>query len=49
MFTILTEILPGNDPESPQTGFELGMDTSGIMVGGLPLNDFIATVFGLFA
>jgi hypothetical protein len=25
------------------------MDTSGIMVGGLPLNDFIATVFGLFA
>jgi hypothetical protein len=28
---------------------KLGMDTSGIMVGGLPLNDFIATVFGLFA
>lgn len=49
MFTILTEILPGNDPEVRKLAAKLGMDTSRIMVGALPLNDFIAAVFGLFA
>jgi hypothetical protein len=48
-FTILTKILPGGDPEVPKLAAKVEIDTSRIMVGALPLNDFIATVFGLFA
>jgi hypothetical protein len=49
MFTILTEILPGNDPEVRRLAAKAGLNISGITVGSLPLNDFIAAVFGLFA
>ena len=49
IFTILTEILPGSDPEVRRLAAALGMDISKIMIGALPLNDFIAAVFGLFA
>ena len=49
MFLILTEILPGNDPEVRKLASRIGINTSNIMIGSLPLNDFIAAVFGLFA
>jgi hypothetical protein len=49
MFTILTEILPGKDPEVRRLAAKAGLNISGITVGSLPLNDFIAAVFGLFA
>ena len=49
IFTILTEILPGSDPEVRRLVSALGMDISKIMIGALPLNDFVAAVFGLFA
>ena len=49
MFRILAEILPGNDPEVRKLVGRLGMSTSDIRVGSLPLNDFVAAVFGLFA
>jgi hypothetical protein len=49
IFQILTDILPGNDPQVRQLVDKLGMNTSGIMVGNLPMNDFVAVVFGLFA
>src|SRR3984893_11326759 len=48
-FQILTEILPGNDPEVRRLASKLGMNTKSIRVGSLPLNDFVAAVFGLFA
>ena len=49
MFTILTEILPGNDPHVCALASKAGLNTSAINVGRVPLNDFIAGVFGLFA
>jgi hypothetical protein len=49
MFQILTDILPGNDPEVRKLAGKLGMNTASIRVGSLPLNDFVAAVFGLFA
>jgi len=49
MFQILTDILPGNDPEVRKLAGKLRMNTAGIQVGSLPLNDFVAAVFGLFA
>ena len=49
MFTILTDILPGNDPEVRNLASRIGLDPSKIMISSLPLNDFIAAVFGLFA
>lgn len=49
MFTILSEILPSNDPEVRRLAAKLGMDTAKIKVGSLPLHDFIAAMFGLFA
>jgi hypothetical protein len=48
-FTILTEILPGNNPEVRRLAAKAGLNISGITVGSLPLNDFVAVVFGLFA
>jgi hypothetical protein len=48
-FQILTEILPGNDPEVRRLASKVGMNTKGIRVGSLPLNVFVAAVFGLFA
>ncbi len=49
MFTILTDILPGNDPEVRRLASRIGLNPSKIMIGSLSLNDFIAAVFGLFA
>ena len=49
IFQILTEILPGKDPEVRKLARKLGMNTTGIRVGSLHLNDFVAAVFGLFA
>ena len=49
MFTILTGILPGNDPEVRRLASRIGLNPSKIRIGSLPLNDFIAAVFGLFA
>ena len=49
MHTILTEILPGNDSQVRALASKVGLNPSAINVGSLPLNDFIAAVFGLFA
>jgi len=49
MFTILTEILPGRDREVQRLTSKLGINTSAITIDGLPLNDFIAAVFGLYS
>src|SRR5579872_1993173 len=49
MFTILAGILPGNDPEVRRLASRIGLNPSKIRIGSLPLNDFIAAVFGLFA
>lgn len=49
MHTILTEILPGSDPLVRALASKVGLNTTAINVGSLPLNDFIAAVFGLFA
>ena len=48
-FQILTEILPGKDPEVRKLASRLGINTAHIRVGSLPLSDFVAAVFGLFA
>jgi hypothetical protein len=49
MFEVLTDILPGNDPEVRKLVSRLGTNTTGIRIDSLPLNDFVASVFGLFA
>jgi hypothetical protein len=49
MFTILTDILPGTDAQVVNLASKLGLNTSQINIGALTLNDFMATVFGLFA
>jgi hypothetical protein len=49
MFTVLTEILPGADPEVQRLASKAGIDTSKIVIDDLPLNDFMSAVFGLFA
>jgi hypothetical protein len=49
MFQILTDILPGNDAEVRKLTSRLGIDVSRLMIGKLPLDDFIAVVFGLFS
>lgn len=40
MFTILTDILPTNDPEVCRLASRIGLNPSKIMIGSLPLNDF---------
>src|ERR1700719_994351 len=49
MFMMLTDILPGSDPEVRKLAAKVGLNVSGITVGSLALNDFIAAVFGLYA
>jgi hypothetical protein len=49
MFTMLTEILPGSDPEVQRLRSKLGLDPSAIRIGQLSLNDFVSVVFGLYA
>jgi hypothetical protein len=49
IFQILSDILPGNDPEVRKLASKLGINGADIRVGSLPLNDFVAAVFGLFA
>jgi hypothetical protein len=49
MFTILTEILPGSDPTVAKLVAQLGIDPNSIEIDGIPLYQFSALVFGLFA
>jgi hypothetical protein len=49
MFTILTEILPGDDPIVKKLVLQLGVVPNKIEIGGIPLYQFAALVFGLFA
>jgi hypothetical protein len=49
MFTILTDILPGNDPVVTKLVSQLGIDPNKIEIDGIPLYPFVAVVFGLFA
>ena len=49
MFTILTEILPGSDPTVAKLVAKLGIDPNKIEIDGIPLYQFSALVFGLFA
>jgi hypothetical protein len=49
MFTIFTEILPGSDPVVTKLVSKLGIDPNKIEIDGMPLYQFAAIVFGLFA
>lgn len=49
MFTILTEIMPGSDPKVVSLLVQLGMAPDKIEIDGVPLNQFVSTVFGIFA
>lgn len=49
MFTLLTDILPGNDAVVQKLTARLGMDVSRLVIGKVSLEDFIAVVFGLFS
>lgn len=49
MFTILTEILPGDDPTVKKLVGQLGIAPDKIEIDGIPLYQFAALVFALFA
>jgi hypothetical protein len=49
MFTILTELLPGQDPNVKRLSSTIGLNSKTLAVDGLPLGDFLAIAFGLFA
>ena len=49
MFVLLTKILPSEDAVVRKLTLRIGLDPSNIMIGDLPLDDFVATVFGLYA
>jgi hypothetical protein len=49
MFTILTEILAGSDPTVTIKVSQLGISPNKIEIDGIPLYQFAALVFGLFA
>jgi hypothetical protein len=49
MFTIFTEILPGSDPVVTKLVSKLDIDPNTIEIDGIPLYQFAAIVFGLFA
>ena len=49
MFTMLTKILPGNDPVVTKLVSRLSINVDNIEIDGLPLDHFTAIVFGLFA
>lgn len=49
IYILLTDILPGNDPIVVSLLGRIGMTTSQIQIDGLPLNEFVSIVFGLFA
>jgi len=49
MYILLTDILPGNDLVVVNKLAKLGMSADQIEVDGLPLNEFVSMVFGIFA
>ena len=49
IFTILTEILPGSDPTVTRLVSQLGVIANGIEIDGIPLHQFSALAFGIFA
>lgn len=49
IFTILTEILPGSDPTVATLVSQLGIAANKIEIDGIPLYQFAALVFGIFA
>jgi hypothetical protein len=49
MFTILTDILPSDDPETAKLCSNAGVDASAVMVDGLSLVDFMSVVFGIYS
>jgi hypothetical protein len=49
MFTILTEVLTGSDPTVVTLAEQLGIQTDKIEINGIPLLQFAALVFGLYA
>src|SRR5208283_481861 len=49
MFTVLTEILPGSDPTVATLVSRLSLVPNAIEIDGIPLYQFAAIVFGLFA
>jgi hypothetical protein len=49
MFTMLTEILPGNDPNVKNLVAQSGITPTNIEIDGIPLYQFSALVFALFA
>jgi hypothetical protein len=49
MFTLLTEIMPGDDPLVVKLFSRLGLSADKIQIDGIPLNEFVSIVFALFA
>ena len=49
MFTLLTEIMPGDDPLVVKLFSRLGLSADNIQIDGIPLNEFVSIVFALFA
>ena len=49
MFTLLTDIMPGSDPLVVKLLSRLGLSADRIQIDGIPLNEFVSIVFGLFA
>jgi hypothetical protein len=49
MFTLLTEIMPGDDPLVVTLFSRLGLSADKIQIDGIPLNEFVSIVFALFA
>jgi hypothetical protein len=48
-FTILTEIISGSEPKVVKLLAQLGIEPAKIEIDGVPLNQFVSIVFGIFA
>jgi len=49
MYMLLTNIMPGKDPLVMKLLSRLGLSVDKIQIDGIPLNEFVAIVFALFA
>ncbi len=48
IFTILTDIMPGSEPKVAKLLVQLGIAPAKIEIDGIPLNQFVSIVFGIF-
>jgi hypothetical protein len=49
MFTILNDIMPGNEPKIQTLLRQLALNPAEIEIEGVPLHQFVSIVFGIFA